>query len=278
MISLVVATYNDEEGCYLSAFAAKAQLDKSNLEYEIIIVADAGTTTKWEHIPNFRCLRLTGNSRSGSPQGTRDAGIRASKFRNVCVIESHVILSDIVHFVEEHIRVKSSLSFCPRIGEGPEMFSVFGSETDWDGSLWYKRHLYAGCSPKPFQTAQFGHSSLVVDRDFYIANGGYTNLLKGWGHEEQHLCLRTWMLGGTCWMIPTVWQAHFLSVGAHADSLASEQFEKNAKIVKFVLTGERNNLFLTPEILAERNRICQGPFGGDIQKLRNYFKEHGVLN
>lgn len=274
-LTVVIGSYRDEEGCYLTLFSLLNQLKRqSSLIWEVIIVADGGTEVKYEKLPNVRVLRV----RTGSPQGTRDAGIRAARFKTVLSIESHVVLTDPELWYWEHQRIGATISFVPRMAEGPEMFNVYGCETDWDKTLWFKKLLYQPISDEPYRIGQFGHSAFMIDRDFYIQHGGYTSLLSGWGHEEQFLALKTWMLGGSCWMIPTVTQAHFLTVGAHADALFSEQFERNWKIVRYVITGERLlGITVTPEMQAEREKICRGPFHGNVEELKKYFKELGVI-
>ena len=277
-LSLVVATHADPLGLYLSVFSALQQLEKSELTWEMIIAADGGTSCKYEKIPKVKCLRLTGDSRTGSPQGTRDAGIRAAKYANVAVIESHVVVSDFKRWLQIHLALGNpALSFPARIGETDELFSVYGTETDWAGDLWIKKHLYQPYS-EPRRTAQFGHAAFIVNREWYLESGGYSSLQKGWGGEEPYLCLKAWMLGQKCWVVPEIWFAHYLTPGAHQDFRTSESFLRNIAILKFVMTGERGNLAtLTPDILDERRRICEGPFQGDIEKLKTYLKIEGII-
>lgn len=273
-LSVVVATHADPLGLYMTVFSVLQQLQKSSIKWEIVIAADGGTDYKWEKLPNTRCLRI----RTGSPQGTRDAGIRAAQAASVLCIESHIIVSDIESLYEAHKALNGAMTFPARIGEGPEMFSVYGSTTNWDSNLWYGHHLYAPQNGnQPYRVAQFGHSCFVIDRNWYIQSGGYTNLQTGWGGEEQFLCLKAWMLGRECWMVPQIWHAHYLTPNAHGDSLGSERMERNFAIGKYVLTGKISpGLAVTPEMIQERQRIMSGPFGGDLNKLRDYFKKEGI--
>lgn len=273
MLSVVITTHNDPLGLYLTYFSLVQQLETSGLEWEIVIAADGGSEYKWEKQPNTRCLRI----QTGSPQGTRDAGIKHAKYPAILCVESHVIVSNVKTWLEKHCAKKAAISFPARIGEGPEMFNVYGSLTDWDGKLWYKHHLYQS-QGEAYKVAQFGHSAFILNRDEYISSGGYTTLLKGWGGEEPLLCLKFWMLGKECWFFPDIWHAHYLTPNAHGSAMVSEDYAKNFKIVKFLITGQAPpGLFLTPEILAERKRICEGPFAGDVTKLREYFKQEGVV-
>lgn len=282
-LSVVIATFNDEPCLYLTVMAVLQQLVKTPLEWEIIIAADGGSAVKWESLNQpwlmshpIRCVRLGAGNRTGSPQGTRDIGIRAAKFRNVLCIESHVVLSDIASFYQSHVDLKSTLSFPIRVAEGSEMFTVYGSESKNDGDLWYKRLIYRPVSVQPYRIIQFGHSAFLIDKAFYESIGGYTNLLTGWGHEEQLLALKIWMLGGTCWMIPSIWQAHYLTPGAHGDVLFSETFQKNGHIVHYLITGEYSGFYPTLEMQRERQRICSGPFGGDFKRLWSYFQQESI--
>jgi glycosyltransferase involved in cell wall biosynthesis len=277
-LSIVVASFQNPQGLYLTVFAAIEQLSKTNLQWEIIIAADGGTTAKWEKLQNVRCLRI----QSGSPQGTRNCGIRMAKAATVLVLEDHVVVSDIAAFLEAYKTIPShwrpALFFPARIGESAEMFSAFGTETDWDGNLWFKRTLYSPQSRQPYMVPQFGHSCFIVDRDWYIESGGYTNLLIGYGGEETLLCFKAWMLGRECWQTPNIWHAHYLSDHGMGNAMASEQFKKNFKIVKYVLTGEYEGGPMSWDATEERSRIMKGPYGGDFQKLREYFRQQGIAH
>jgi len=283
MLSIVIAAHHDEPCLYLTVHAAKFQLERYEIEHEIIVVADGGTPTKWEN-EGVRCLRVN----TGSPQGTRDAGIRAAKFRDVVCLESHVVVDDIAALLSVHREKNSALTFPCRVAEGTEMFNVYGARTDWDGSLWYKNLVYEKLGNEPYRVSQFGHSAFALDRDWYLSSGGYTDLLHGWGGEEPFLCLKAWMLGRECWMVPAVRHAHYLTPGAHGDATSSAQFLRNMQTIAYVLGGERQlskirktfgvSFAITPEIQEERRKIRTGPFGGDLDKLREFMNSNGVMN
>lgn len=270
-LSIVVATHNDPLGLYMTVMALTQQMITFDEEWEIIIAADGGTAVKWEKL-GIRCLRI----QTGSPQGTRDTGIRAAKFNTVLCVESHVIVSDIRKFCQEHRRLEGVMTFPARVAEGLEMYNVFGNETDFDGNLWFKKTIYEPKALLPYRVPQFGHSCFIINRDEYIATGGYTDLLKGWGFEEPFLCLKFWMLGKKCWMVPVIWHAHFLADRGASTAMASPQFQENAKIMKYVITGKLET-HLTPEMLKEREKICAGPFNGNIDKLKEYFLKEGII-
>lgn len=274
-LSVVVASHANPQGCYLTVFALLFQLQKINLQWEIIVAADGGSETMWEKLPNTRCLRI----RTGSPQGTRDAGIREAQAETVLVIEDHVMVNDIQAFYEAHKRLGGAMTFPARIGEGTSLFNVYGTTTNFDGNLWFKRTIYSPPSGQPYRVPQFGHSCFMLDRSAYEEVGGYTNLLTGWGFEEPLLCLKFWMLGYTLWQIPTVAHAHFLA-DRTGGAMQSEQFLKNSAIMQYVIAGRipQHGLTLTPDICFERLRIESGPFYGNIEKLRAYFRAEGIAD
>src|SRR5277367_5202890 len=106
-LSCVIASHANPQGCYLTVFALLFQLQKTNLQWEIIIAADGGSETMWEKLPNTRCLRI----RSGSPQGTRDAGIREAKADAVLVVEDHVLVNDLESFLRAHNALGGAMTF-----------------------------------------------------------------------------------------------------------------------------------------------------------------------
>lgn len=269
MLSVIITSCHDHATAYLTAFAVKCQLDKAELPYEIIIVTDGGTEHKWEK-QGFTCLRVN----TGSPQGSRDLGIKAAKFNDVLVLESHVIVSDIPKLLLEHQYLRSAITYPIRRAEGPEQLDVYAHVTDWDDNLWHKKLVYSPVSEKPHRVAQFGASCFMLDRSWYLESGGYTDLLKGWGGEEPFLPLKAWMLGRECWQVPSVAHYHHLTVGAHAEK---PYLEANLAVVAYVIAGRRKpGLKITPEVEAERRRICAGPYQGDLDKLRDSMRAKEV--
>lgn len=275
MLSVVITAFKNEEGLYLTQAAVRAQLERLPFPYGVIIVADGGTEQKFEKLPFTSVLR----GHFGSPQASRDAGIRASIYPITLLLESHVVVNDVHRLVVQHRERGSALTFPCRIAESAEMFNVYGQEVDWAGNIWHKRLVYKPHDNKPYRVAQFGHSCFCLDRDWYLRSGGYTNLMKGWGGEESFLALKAWMLGRECWMIPDVQHAHYLTPGAHADVMFSAQYKRNFDILKYVISGQVNPGFVSDAAVEmERQKICAGPFKGDVTLLQKYFKEEGVLS
>jgi glycosyltransferase involved in cell wall biosynthesis len=291
-VSFCIATHHNPEGLYLSVYAALQQLEKSSIDWEILIVADGGTPDKWEQAhPNIRCIRLTGSNSTGSPQGTRDVGIRAAKYKNVICIDSHVIVSDIEKWVAEHERLHAAISFPAMVGVCSEFFKYYGNKMDFDNKFWNVRAYdkLPDSGNQPFRVCQCAHSGLLIDRDWYIRDGGYTLEQHGYGGEEPFLALLAWMMGESVWFIPQVWHAHYQPPNRNVGAGQTDDFARNFMIAAFVIGGQeylnivqRNftwapQLKMNPEIWRRRQAVCKGPYGGDLNALREYFKREKVI-
>lgn len=281
-LSVVIASCRNDQGLYLTVFSLLQQLSKSGLSYEIIIAADGGAETKWEKVSHVRCLRI----RTGSPQGTRDAGIRAASAAYILVIEDHVIVFDIAALLEAHIANKGAISVPARAAEGPEMFQSYGYEMDWDDTFWNKRTVYTAKSDKPYRILGFGHACFILDRQWYLSSGGYDLEMQGWGGEEPQLNPLVYQTGRETWMIPHVYHAHFLTAGAHNGVSLSENYARNFCIAAYEHGGDtylqkiqkhyNYTLQKTAAIEARRKLICQHKFGGDLDKMREFLKNEGI--
>lgn len=275
MLSIIITAHHDDLGLYLTYFSVVTRLEAANVLFEVIIVADGGTEQKFENRAHTRVLRGV----FGSPQASRDAGVRAARYPTALLLESHIILSDPMRLVAQHELREAALTFPCRQAEGPEMFDVYGQEVDWGGNLWHKRLVYKPFDNKPYRVAQFGHSCFALDREWYLQSGGYTNLMTGWGGEEPFLALKAWMLGRECWLVPDVYHAHYLTPGAHAGVSHSADFRRNFDVLAYVIAGRQNQGFApTPADEAERRRIAAGPFEGNVVRLKQQMDANGVLN
>jgi GT2 family glycosyltransferase len=65
----------------------------------------------------------------------------------------------------------------------------------WQGSAPHPVPLLPGCF-------------LGIRHDVFAQIGGFDNGLAVWGSEDGELCLRLWLLGYECWLVPTLEVAH----------------------------------------------------------------------
>lgn len=279
----MIVSHENPEGLYLTYFSLVQQLNRDKVSAEVLIVADGGSPVKWEKLRGTSCLRGC----FGSPQASRLQGLLRASYETVLFVESHVIVSDPLRLVNEHRDGGATLTFPYRRSEGTELFDVYGHTTDWDGNLWYRNMIQVLPTNKSFPVSQFGHSCFVVDRAWFFQNGGYGDMLHGWGGEESYLCLKAWMLGGSCRVTPHVWHAHFASPSRHTTRVLEDEFAQNMLSIAYALGGEEQlevarkrypgvNYKVSPSTEAERKRICAGSFDGSIPLLRKYLASEGV--
>jgi len=63
-------------------------------------------------------------------------------------------------------------------------------------------------SDAPHEVPLLGGAFLAMRRDVYDACGGFDDGLMGWGGSDSELCLRLWIEGYSCLVVPTVAVAH----------------------------------------------------------------------
>lgn len=166
-------------------------------------------------------------------------------------------------------------------------------------------------SDGPYRAAMMGHGGICVSREKYFAVGGYWLVQRGWGGEESHLSLKCWMLGQETWADPRVYHWHYMAHRRGEEVFLDREHVRNFLISAYALGGEKylnqcffkyttaRNVHATPEAARsaaptdpyrdlfesapaeaqeERARICAGPFGGDLDRLREFFRTEGIHN
>jgi hypothetical protein len=207
----------------------------------------------------------------------------------VLCIDSHVIVSDIEKWVHEHERLGAAISFPAMVGVGAENFKIYGNQMDFDRCFWNVLTYSKPKSWEPFQVCQCAHSAFIVDKNWYLRDGGYTLEQKGYGAEEPLLALLAHMMGEKVYLIPSVWHAHFMPIGRNDGAGETEDFARNFMIAAYIIGGSEylakvcqyfswaQPLKINPEIQKRRNLICGGPFHGDLNLLRHHFKKEGIV-
>ncbi len=166
-------------------------------------------------------------------------------------------------------------------------------------------------SVTPYRVAMMGHGGICVNREKYFAAGGYWLAQTGWGGEESHLSLKLWMLGHETWVDPRIYHWHYMAHRRGEEIFVDREHVRNFLISAYALGGEKylnrcffkytmaRNVHATPEAARnvpaidpyrdlyeaapmeaaeERARICAGPFGGDLDKLRAFFRQNEIHN
>lgn len=309
-ISVIVPSLNDGPGLYFTYAAAFADLETGTRSFEIVPVIDGDESAEARGLAMHGARLVRG--RFGSPQASRYAGLLASHGRWVFFLDSHVIPSR--GFFERMVKTAeetdATLVFSPHVDWSRDRMA-YAHRIGWQDSLWC---VDAETKPRvetAYRAAQSGHGGILVDREKYLASGGYWLAQRGWGGEETHLSLKLWMLGYECWMEPRVYHWHYMGGRRNDGAFQSRDYVRNFMLAAYALGGQKyldavytyhtanrnchssvaaaarakhddpygaDYRNVPRDAAAERERICAGSFGGDLDNLREHFRAQGITH
>jgi glycosyltransferase involved in cell wall biosynthesis len=311
LLSVVIPSKDDPSGLYHTFAASFVELENDFPgNSEIIVACDGETNDATDCLQkNFNVIR--GNWRA--PQKARHAGLLEAKGKWVAFLDSHVIPSRGMF----RRLVEAAEANDAGIVHSPHCFwarnqSCFAYRIDWVKKFWMSESIGEPIVPQPYRVSVMGHGAMVVDREKYLASGGYLMEQRGWGGEEPHLNLKFWMLGYSSWVHPDAYHWHFMARRHSADIYKSPEFIRNFMLAAYALGGQkyldsvygsysiasrpyatvaeaiehRNDpdpyrddyLSVPNEMKEERARICAGPFAGNLDALREFFDRERIIN
>lgn len=294
MISVVIPTHKDPEGAYLTAAAAFTQLEKLDQQFEIIFAVDLGPDEEFQHIGEFS------NSgaiyvRHGSPQGARHEGILKAKGSKVFCLDSHVICSqDFFKDALDTMATTGAALVLSPLGFRNRNAVAYGYALSWQTDFWNGGYHNNPHKKEAYRISCCGHGAFLLDRDIYMATGGYTLEQKGWGGEETFLNMKMWMLGYTCWILPQHYHWHYMAPQRNNGKTRTDIFAMNFCIAAEAIGGHAvlENVFeyykkpqpgikdswheIVARAKTERERIERGPYKGNLRVLLDFFKKEGI--
>jgi GT2 family glycosyltransferase len=175
---------------------------------EVVVVDDASTDGSADFIgeryPAVRLLRMETNV---GPSAARRRGAEAAT-------------GDMLVFSDAHVTPQPGWfeAFSDALEDdgvgavGPAMGDAENPQLYGFGATWRlpKLHLYwlEYRSPRPHEVPLLGGAFVAMRRDVHDECGGFDDGLLGWGAEDSELCVRLWMLGYSCLVVPAVAVAH----------------------------------------------------------------------
>lgn len=289
-VSVVIPSFRDPEGAYLTALSAAEQLVNRHGS-ELILVNDGGSPIPLKPVAqSFKIIE----GDFGSPQSARDAGIRAAKNDHVFCLDSHVITPLFFwdRLLDTMADTRASIVFAPYAATSLANMN-YGFHIDWNGNLWNAGNIKYGKSWKPYEIAVAGHGGMLIRKTDYVQSGGYLLSQKGYGGEEVHLCLKFWHLGMHCVMEPRTHYWHYTDPAREGDRQQTKEFADSLVQTAFVVGGDERarrvetyfavrkmdtRVALLSTLEDDRKRVCEGNYDGDLDKLRKYFDEKGIPN
>lgn len=309
--SVVIPAHNDDAGAYFTATAALSDLEHGNISHEVIVAVDGAP------LPAVTELAKTGAIRTacgdfGGPQNARHAGIMAAEAKYVFCLDSHVIPSRhfFTHLAGALVAQKAAIVHSPHYTWGKKQ-GAYGFGINWAGNLWSVDHETHPQSFAPYRVAMMGHGAFVVNKEKYLACGGYWSEQHGWGGEEPHLNLKFWMLGETCWCDPRVYHWHYMGHRRDASVFKDREHVRNFMLAAYAIGGRKyldicythytlianaqpsfeqakehwptdpyGDIYsaVPVDAAAERERIMAGPYAGDLDALRSFFRSENIPN
>lgn len=310
-LSVIVPSREDPQGLWLTYAAAMLDLEENfRGDWEFLAVIDGpGNEVAEELEKRGSCRVLHGNF--GGPQNARHAGVQQVTGDYLVFLDSHVIPSPgmFASLLDGAERTGGALVHAPYCF-WRSMPRVYGYRMDFLNRFWCSGEYSEPPGCEPFRVAVMGHGAMLMPRRKYIECGGYGTLLRGWGGEEPLLNLKLWHLGESCWVDPRCHHWHYMSKRRNESVYRHPDYLRNFLLAAYVSGGEkymqrfRSARALTARAFdtleearqaipedpckglidgvradakEERERVCRGPFGGDLDRLLAWFRREGVL-
>jgi len=175
---------------------------------EVVVVDDASTDGSADFLgssyPSVRLVRPP--ERRGASAG-RNLGARSARGDVLVFCDAHVLppagwVDPVCTALED-----------PATGAVGVGVSVQGRpDLRGYGLTWTDAALNVAWLPRrgggPYPVPVVGGFFLAMRRDVFAATGGFDDGILGWGGEDRELCLRLWLLGHPCVMVPEVTVVH----------------------------------------------------------------------
>jgi GT2 family glycosyltransferase len=203
-VSVVIPTHNEGTQLLETVDSLLVGLPAGG---EVVVVDDSstdGSADRFNH-PSVRVLR--------PPE--RLGVARARNFGAVCAQGEALVFSD------AHVRAPSDwavrllpLLDQPDVGAVAPAVSVMGSSIGSVGYGFRWKDTSLSVEWLGWQTADPHAVPLLpggffsIRHDLFATVGGFDNGLALWGSDDGELCLRLWLMGHSCWLVPTLEVSH----------------------------------------------------------------------
>lgn len=304
MISVIIPSRNEDVALWATVASARADLETSGLEYEILVVLNGeypqlGVQANIEKFfqPVFAGEHID------SPHSARHLGVNYAHGDTFFFLDAHVVLPS--GFFRQVLADMAETG--ADIMHVPHRYlsrACYGYRTAWNEYAWGAELIREAPSDAPYRIAQMGHGAFAMRAETYYRIGGYWLALRGFGGEEPQLDLKTWMMGGSCWVTPRTYHWHYLPPGVrHTDNLFRDRnFVRNFLLLAaaygepgridafykaFILLhwqfqdlmpGLKEEVLADPSVAAERRFIAERAKYKDLAELKAMFDREGVIN
>lgn len=265
MISVVIPNYNGEKLLAKNLPKILEFLEKSKLEFEIIVVDDKSEDNSLGFLRKQKGIRLIEREENGGFPVSADQGIREAKGEIVFVLKNDVVpeKADYFSLVLKHFK-------------DPEVFAVSSAiktqengreEIRGTGEIYFEKGLFKhrrGSNEAKISAWPDGGSS-AYKRDFYLKIGGFDPVFRPGYWEDVDLGYRAWKAG---------YKVRFESKAMLLHDFESGVYKKKYGEGQIKLINLRNQIIFTLKNADFKNLILHLAFLILNLRIRNFFKAY----
>ncbi len=240
-ISVIIPNYNGIALLPITLPTVQTALDTSGKPFEIIIVDDCSTDGSVAYLEHaYPAVKIIRNEVNSGFSVSVNKGVRAAVHDKVLLLNSDVKLTP-GYFEHQY-----------RYFDKTDTFGVMGRIVGWDDDVIQdgaKYPYFHGAKIKTsgnyllkdeslmregLYTIYLSGANAFIDREKFLAIGGFNEMFSPFYSEDYELSLRAWRLGYTCWF-------DYNSVCRHkvSHTIKSANRKKEIKVVY-----NRNKMFL----------------------------------
>jgi len=201
--SIIIPFHNEGINVYNTLKSIHENTSYEN--YEIIVVDDGSTDRDYSDLKNFN-VRFYRTKRIGSSKA-RNYGAEHARGGFLVFLDAHTSfqpkwLSRLVDVMEEFKpSIVTPCIFDINIPQNKGYGFTFGS---WKLNIkWLSKK-----GTKPYEIPMGSGACMVIPKKLFDSIGGFDHGIKEWGCEDVEICLRTWLLGYSVMLIPTIEVGH----------------------------------------------------------------------
>ena len=204
-ISVIVPSHNEGQNLRRTVHSLLATLPPNG---EIVVVDDSstdGSTSFLEH--GYGALTVTRPSKRLGVAGARNHGASLASGEVLVFSDAHVEAP--IGWIDQ---LCAPLKSAPVGIVGPVISAMGNRAIKGYGQTWSGPNLEVQWLTRqalsPYPVPLLGGGFMAMRRDFFDETGGFDTGMTTWGMEDSEICLRAWLLGYQCVVVPTAEVAH----------------------------------------------------------------------
>jgi len=206
MISIIIPCRND--ALYLEPTLDLIEYSIEELDYEVIVVDDGSLPplSKSDLLRNFPQVTRVIETLGVGPAQARNLGAKAAKGEILVFFDCHVAPLPGWDSRLSELLMKSDIGIV-----GPVISDLLNPEAKGFGGT-FDLTFHFKWLPKrredPYPVPALSGCAMAMRRETFFEIGEFDRGLRSWGDEDVELCLRSWLMGYTVYLYPSVEVMH----------------------------------------------------------------------